>query len=107
MKSSTTSSMPVQCTPVGKALEEGSASFDRFCLAAGLEVLSEMMERDAEEAGGPRQGSGGQRRGLRWGGTRGKIGFHGGKVDIERPRVRELNGKEFSLPSWDRAIEAD
>ena len=30
MKRSTTNSMPVQCTPVGKALEEVSASFDRF-----------------------------------------------------------------------------
>src|ERR1700694_4750685 len=107
MKSSTTTPTPVQCVPVGKALEEVSASFDRFCLAAGLEALSEMMERDAEEACGPRHGRGEQRRGHRWGRTRGKIGFHGGKVDIERPRVRELNGKEFSLPSWDQAIEAD
>src|SRR5437868_15512104 len=105
MKSSTTSSMSVQCTPVGKALEEVSASFDRFCLAAGLEALSEMMERDAEEACGQRHGRGEQRRGHRWGRTKGKIGFHGGKVDIERPRVRELNGKALSLPSWERALE--
>ena len=28
----------------------------------------------------------------RWGRTQGKIGFHGGKVEIERPRVRDLNG---------------
>src|ERR1700736_1710041 len=48
-----------------------------------------------------------QRRGHRWGRTKGKIGFHGGKVDIERPRVRELNGKELSLPSWEHAVEAD
>ena len=52
MKSSTTTSTPVQCVPVGKALEEVSASFDRFCLAAGLEALSAMMERDAAEACG-------------------------------------------------------
>jgi putative transposase len=107
MKSSTTTSTPVQCVPVGKALEEVSASFDRFCLAAGLEALSAMMERDAAEACGPRHGRGEQRRGHRWGRTKGKIGFHGGKVDIERPRVRELNGKELSLPSWEHAVEAD
>jgi putative transposase len=107
MKSSTTKSTPVQCSPVGKAREEVSASFDRFCLAAGLEALSEMMERDAEEACGPRHGRGEKRRGYRWGRTKGNIGFHGGKVEIERPRVREVNGKELSLPSWDKAIEED
>src|ERR1700730_4142236 len=48
-----------------------------------------------------------QRRGHRWGRTKGKIGFHGGKVDIERPRVRELNGIELLLPSWEKAIEED
>src|SRR5438105_6479894 len=107
MKSSTTRSIPVQCPSVGNALEEVSASFDRFCLAAGLEALSEMMKKDAEDACGPRHGRGEQRRGHRWGRTKGKIGFHGGKIDIERPRVRELDGKELSLPSWDQAIEAN
>jgi hypothetical protein len=45
---------PATVSPVGKALEEVSASFDRFCLAAGIETLSEMMTRDAVEACGPR-----------------------------------------------------
>ena len=40
--------------PVGKAWEEVSASFDRFCLTAGMEALGAMMEEDAEEACGPR-----------------------------------------------------
>src|SRR6516162_4757411 len=35
--------------PVGKAFEEVSASFDRFCLAAGIAALGEMMEKDAAE----------------------------------------------------------
>jgi putative transposase len=29
-----------------KAWEEVSASFDRFCLAAGIETLGAMMEKD-------------------------------------------------------------
>jgi hypothetical protein len=37
--------------PVGKAFEEASASFERFCLAAGLETVSAMLEKDAEDAG--------------------------------------------------------
>ena len=45
---------PSAISPVGKALEEVSASFDRFCLAAGIEALGAMMERDAATACGAR-----------------------------------------------------
>jgi transposase-like protein len=93
--------------PVGKAWEEVSASFDRFCLAAGIETLGVMMEADAELACGPRHSRSEDRRGHRWGRTAGKIGFHAGKVAIERPRVRGLDGKELPLESWERAIDED
>src|ERR1700681_1353515 len=92
---------------VGKAWDEVSASFDRFCLAAGVEALGAMMEKDAEEACGARHARGEGRRGHRWGRTRGKIGFHAGKVAIERPRVRDLAGQELALPSWDGAVAED
>ena len=39
--------------------------------------------------------------------TQGKIGFHAGKVNVERPRVRDLEGKELVLPSWQHATEED
>jgi putative transposase len=92
---------------VGKAWEEVSASFDRFCLTAGIETLGTMMESDAAAACGPRHARGQGRRGHRWGHTTGKIGFHGGKVAIDRPRVRGHDGKELSLASWDRAVAED
>jgi putative transposase len=103
--STITTAMP--SGPVGKAFEEVSASFERFCLAAGIETLGAMLEKDAEEACGPRHARGEGRRGHRWGRTRGKIGFHGGKVELERPRVRDFDGQELSLPSWERASEQD
>src|SRR5947209_645617 len=93
--------------PVDKAMEEVSASFDRFCLAAGIETLGRMMEQDAAEACGERHSRTQTRRGHRWGRTRGKIGFHAGKVEIERPRVRELAGGELVLPSWQQAVGED
>ena len=93
--------------PVGKAWDEVSASFERFCLAAGIEALGAMMEKDAEEACGPRHARGEGRCGHRWGRTRGKIGFHGGLVDVERPRVRRLGGQEILLPSWEQATAED
>ncbi len=106
----TRDSMPVAWkpgSPVGKALEEMSASFERFCLAAGLQVLGEMMEADAEALCGPRHGRQDRRRAHRWGRTRGPIGFHGGKIALERPRLREPGGREVTLPSWERATAED
>ena len=34
----------------------------------------------------------------RRGRPKGKIGFHGGKVEIERPRLRGFDGKELAIP---------
>ena len=93
--------------PVGKAFEEVSASFDRFCLAAGIAALGEMMDKDAADACGPRHSRGEGRRGYRWGHTRGKIAFHAGKMEIERPRVRDIAGHELALPSWEHATGED
>ena len=93
--------------PVDKAMEEVSASFERFCLVAGVDALGKMMERDAAEACGERHSRTQMRRGHRWGRTRGKIGFHAGRVEIERPRVRGLEGKELVLPSWEEAVGED
>ena len=84
-----------------------SASIERFCLAAGLETLSEMLEQDATAVCGERHERGERRQAHRWGRTKGKIGFHGGKVEIERPRVRGLDGAERVLPSWENAVSED
>jgi len=92
---------------VGKAWDAVSVSFDRFCLTAGIEALGTMMEKDAEEACGARHARSDGRRGHRWGRTQGKIGFHAGKVAVERPRVRDLGGRELTLPSWERAVAED
>ena len=97
--------------PVTGVLEEAFAdvqqSFESFCLAAGMEVLGAMMEADVEAACGPRHGRVEDRAAHRWGSTRGRIGFHGGKVAVERPRVRAVDGREVSIPSWDRAVSED
>src|SRR3981081_1978524 len=80
MKTSTMMTSAMPSAPVGKAWEEVSASFDRFCLAAEIQTLGAMMEADAEVACGPRHSRSEDRRGHRWGRTAGKIGFHAGKV---------------------------
>src|SRR3979411_2450671 len=90
MQTHTMMASAIARAPGGKAWEEVSASFDRFCLAAGIETLGSMMEADAEVACGPRHSRSEDRRGHRWGRTAGKIGFHAGKGAIERPRVGRL-----------------
>jgi len=47
-----------------------------------------MMESNAQAACGPRHAPGKERRAHRWGKMKGKIGFHGGEVEIARPRLR-------------------
>jgi transposase-like protein len=77
-------------------------------LTAGVATLAEMMERDAAEVCGARHSRTSDRRGYRWGRTAGKLGFHGGKVAIERPRVRaRADGAEMALPSWEAAQAED
>jgi putative transposase len=97
--------------PVSGAVEAAFAdvqqSFERLCLAAGMDALGAMMEADVEAACGPRHGRDKTRGAHRWGSTRGTIGFHGGKVAVERPRVRGLDGREMAIPSWDRATAED
>lgn len=92
---------------VGAAWQEVGASFERFCLTAGLQALSTMMADDAAELCGPRYGHKDDKVGQRWGKTRGKVGFHGGAVSLERPRVRQQGGAEMMLPSWEAAQSED
>src|SRR5689334_11107882 len=92
---------------IESAWENVAVSFERFCLTAGVATLAEMMERDAAELCGPRHGRSMDRRGHRWGRSAGKLGFHGGKVNIERPRVRARGGAELALPSWEAAQAED
>ena len=107
MKKHTTSAAIPMDALKAEALASMSASFERFCLAAGLETLNEMLEQDATAACGERHERGERRQAHRWGRTKGKIGFHGGKVEIERPRVRGLDGAERVLPSWANAVSED
>jgi putative transposase len=96
----TSTAIPARAVKI-EALATMTASFESFCLASGIEALAEMMENDARTACGPRHARGKNRRAHRWGKTKGKIGFHGGKVEIERPRLRSFDGKEQALPSWE------
>ena len=94
----TTTPRTLAVTPrMEEAWQAVDACFGRFCLTAGIEALHAMMAADVEDLCGRRHARSPERRGHRWGRTRGKIGYQGGKVDIVRPRVRGGDGEELAI----------
>ena len=89
------------------AWQDVDSSFERFCLTAGIGAIEQMLREDAELLAGEPHSRGGGRVGHRWGRTKGKIGFHGGKIAVHRPRVRGFDGREILLPTWTAAQAED
>jgi putative transposase len=89
------------------AWEDVDSSFERFCLTAGIGAIERMLHEDAQQLIGIPHSRGRGRIGHRWGKTKGKIGFHGGKVVVHRPRVRRYDGHEVALPTWTAAQAED
>ena len=89
------------------AWQDVDRSFERFCLTAGIGAIEQMLGEDAEQLAGAPHSRGGSRLGHRWGRTQGKIGFHGGKVTVHRPRLRSYDGREMALPTWTAAQAED
>ena len=93
--------LPLLPPALPEAFDDLRMSVDRFCLLAGVETLGEMLDEDSEVLCGARHARTSERQGHRWGTTQSEIAYHGGKVKLTRPRVRDLAGKEMSLPSWE------
>ena len=87
------------------AWQDVDSSFERFCLTAGIGAIEQMLCDDAQQLAGAPHNRGGGRIGHRWGRTKGKIGFHGGKVAVQRPRVRSYDGHEVALPTQGQTRE--
>ncbi|MGH6832098.1 MAG: IS256 family transposase [Methyloceanibacter sp.] len=104
----TTTTSPLTLVPNLKlAWQDVHRSFERFCLTAGIGAIEQMLCEDARQLAGAPHSRGGGRVGQRWGRTRGKIGFHAGKVAVHRPRVRSYDGHEVVLPTWTAAQAED
>jgi len=107
MSNATTISSIPPAPSLGTAWQDVQISFERFCLTAGIGALEQMLREDAEQFAGRRHERNPERAGRRWGATTGKIGFHGGKVEVRRPRIRSLAGREVALPNWQAAQAED
>lgn len=83
------------------AYEQVQSSFENFCLLAGVEALQDLMEEEAADLCGERHQRHEGRRGRRWGKAKSPVAFHGGRVDVQRPRVRTPDGQqELDLASF-------
>src|SRR6266542_3991312 len=83
------------------------SSFECFCLTAGVGALERMLCEDAEQLAGTPHSRNEGRVDHRWGLMKGKIGFHGGRVTLHRPRMRSYEGQEIPLPTWTAAQAED
>lgn len=95
--------------PISPLRDDVGNCFERFCLTAGIEAVQAMLEADATELCGERHARSAGRVGYRWGTTQGKIPFHGGNVDVARPRVRRCSkgGREMELATWTEAMQQE
>src|SRR3954451_8218751 len=78
---------------VKAAFQEVQSSFENFCLLAGIEAFQDLLEKEAAVLCVERHQRQEDRRGRRWGKARSPVAFHGGRVAIERPRVRTPDGQ--------------
>jgi len=93
---------------VAVAFEAVRSSFDKVCLIAGIEALQELLQEEASAVCGERHQRHDGRQGRRWGETRSQVAFHGGRIGVDRPRVRSREGQqELVLPSWAAAQDED
>ena len=107
MTTGTTASSSALVPSLETAWRDVDSSFERFCLTAGIGAIEQMLRDDAGQFAGEPHSRSGNRVGHRWGRTKGKIGFHGGKIAVDRPRVRSFEGREVLLPTWAAAQSED
>ena len=77
LASKTETSAAVEC-----AWDAVGESFEQFCLVAGLASLTQLLDEDARALAGEPHAREPEKPGYRWGRTKGRLGFHGGKVAL-------------------------
>lgn len=89
------------------AVREAKNAFFALCVHTGKEVLSALMEQDRTVLCGPKGHADAQRRALRGGHTPSRVTLGGRCIAIRRPRVREVEGAELALESFQWAAGRD
>lgn len=89
------------------AFEAARESFERFCLTAGIASMEALLADEARSICGERHGRDAARSTYRWGTSTSPVGYHGGKVQVRRPRLRSKDGREVALDRWAELRDGD
>ena len=93
--------------PLAEILVRAGEELRALVMSTGLQVFQTMLEDDREVLCGPRSAPDGDRRAYRHGRDQGWVVLGGRKVTVPKPRVRDVDGKEIRLPSWEQMREED
>jgi transposase-like protein len=69
---------------------------------AGLRIMQAVMEAELESLAGPKSRHDPEREASRWGRQKGYVVLAGKKVKVRHPRVRDREGQEVRLASYER-----
>lgn len=87
---------------LAEVIEGVSEEIERLAGAAGLLIMREVMEAEAASLAGPKGKHDLQRDAYRWGHQAGYAVLGGVKVRLDHPRVRDREGHEVTLHSYER-----
>lgn len=89
------------------AMRAARTTLHEAVVAAGMSVLSAMLEEDRGRLCGPRYVHDENRQASRAGYAEGELAMGGRRIQVRRPRVRATDGREMPLPTWERFSQAD
>jgi putative transposase len=93
--------------PVQGVLRDVKSAFHGLCVQAGKAVLAAMMEADRIALCGPKGVPDAGRRAVRGGTTPSAVVLGGQRIAVRRPRARDLDAGELSLPTFEWAAAGD
>jgi putative transposase len=93
--------------PMYGALRDVQEAFFGLCVEAGKATLAAMMEADRERLCGPKGRANAQRVSYRGGHTSSNVVLGGRRIEVKRPRARQMQGGELVLPTFAWAAATD
>jgi transposase-like protein len=107
MKKDRTKRRKVKDRSTGKPVLDPRQSLLQVVLAKGFEEVHAWLEADREELCGPPRRWQPERQAYRYGYDQGQLVLGGRKVGVRKPRVRQAQGGEIPLPSWQQFASED
>ena len=93
--------------PLVEVLVNAQRGLHDLLVDTGMQVLEAMLKEEQAALCGPRYEHSEDRKAYRHGSEDGLLTLGGRKVRVKKPRVRSVEGKELTLPSWEVFSEED